>query len=66
MNGGSTLTRECVERRESIQRELRALNSDGDTSENLDKLAEFLNNVASAYNPATQEQRNRLARCLFE
>ena len=41
-------------------RELRTLNSDGDTSKNLDQLAEFLGSEASASDPATQEQRNNL------
>ena len=37
-----------------------------DNTETLDRLASFLKDVALAWEVADYEQRNRLARCLFE
>jgi len=57
---------EYVRKREAIHKELRALTPPEDNSESLDRLAGFLGNVSKAWGAADQEQRNRLARCLFE
>ena len=35
-------------------------------AEHLERLAEFLADVPTAWDAATQEQRNKLARCLFD
>lgn len=51
---------------EDAQRELERLTPVEDKSELLDRLAHFLANVADAWKEATQEQRNKLARSLFE
>lgn len=45
---------------------LQALIPQETTSKVLERLAEFLKNVANAWRDANQEQRNRLARQLFE
>ncbi len=49
-----------------LQRELSALTPAEENGKTLDKLAEFLKNVANAWKEATQEQRNKLANALFE
>lgn len=51
---------------EEIQKQLRALAPPEDKVKNLDRLAHFLSNVAEAWKEATQEQRNKLAKALFE
>ena len=55
-----------VVERDAINRELNALTPIKEQSETLDKLAQFLANVADAWDTANQEQRNKLARCLFQ
>jgi hypothetical protein len=50
----------------ALQRELRHLKSNEPKPEMLEKFAEFLKNVALAWDKASQEQRNRLASCLLE
>jgi len=52
--------------RDTILRELAQLSPLEEQDKSLDKLAEFLANVADAWNEATQEQRNKIARCLFQ
>ncbi len=49
-----------------IQRELDSLRPIDGKEESLDRLALFLSNVASAWDAATPEQRNKLARTLFD
>ena len=51
---------------EAIQRDLRQLSPLEDRTKELEKLAQFLANVANAWDEATQEQRNKLAKVLFE
>ncbi|MCH8869974.1 MAG: hypothetical protein IIC85_09700, partial [Chloroflexi bacterium] len=54
-------------RREDIERQLRTLEPPPvDHGETLDKLAGFLQDLALAWEAADYEQRNKLARCLFE
>ncbi|MCP4609019.1 MAG: recombinase family protein [Planctomycetes bacterium] len=55
-----------ISRKSSIQREMRTLTVPEDHSETLAKLADFLSNVAQAWKAATQEQRNKLAKMLFQ
>ncbi len=52
--------------RDAINRELNALTPIEKQGETLDKLAQFLTNIANAWDQASQEQRNKLARCLFQ
>ena len=52
--------------REATQRELKALDPVESQTKNLDRLAEFLANVAEAWEVANGEQRNKLARSLFQ
>jgi hypothetical protein len=51
---------------DAIQRELRTLTPVEDRSKELDKFAKFLASVVDAWDKATQEQRNKLAKVLFE
>ncbi len=62
---GDMSKEEYLQKREAIQKELRSL-TPPEEARNLDKLAEFLVNVAEAWEVADQEQRNKMARCLFE
>ena len=63
---GDMSKEEYLRKREAIQKELRWLTPPEEEAKNLDKLAEFLVNVAEAWEAADQEHRNKLARCLFE
>jgi site-specific DNA recombinase len=51
---------------DAIQRELRTLAAPIDKGKSLEKLAQFLGNIADAWREANQEQRNKLANTLFE
>ena len=65
--GWGDITKEqYVVERDAIKRELNALTPIKEQSETLDKLAQFLANVADVWDTANQEQRNKLARCLFQ
>ena len=55
-----------IQRREAIQTELMRLIPSEGQSKNLDGLAAVLNNVAEVWEEANQEQKNELARCIFE
>ncbi len=55
-----------VQQRDGILRQLRGLTLPESESRILDRLAEFLKSVAKAWKEASQEQRNRLARQLFD
>ena len=50
----------------ATQLEISALEPPADRAAELDRLATFLRDVAAARDAATQEQRNKLARCLFD
>ncbi len=63
---GDIAKEEYLKEREGIQRQLRAFTSTGSHAGVLGKLAEFLSNVAKAWREANQEQRNKLARTLFQ
>ncbi|MFC2024401.1 hypothetical protein ACFLTJ_02330 [Chloroflexota bacterium] len=65
--GWGDITRErYLAEREVIHKELWTLAPIEEHGKNLSELAQFLTNVAYAWDVATQEQRNKLARCLFQ
>ena len=53
-------------RRDETLKRLEALTPRSDSAEHLERLAGFLADVPAAWEAATQEQRNKLARCLFD
>jgi site-specific DNA recombinase len=53
-------------RRDSILKQLAALTPTTKGTEHLERLAQFLANVPAAWEAATPQQRNKLARCLFD
>lgn len=57
---------EYLKEREGIQRQLKAFTLSESHASTLGKLAEFLSSVAKAWKEANQEQRNKLARTLFQ
>ncbi len=57
---------EYVARRDDLLRQLESLKSVPDQTGHLDRLAKFLSDVPAAWVAATQEQRNKLARALFD
>ena len=57
---------EYKRRRDDLRRQLDALNPVPSGSDNLPRLAQFLADVSSAWESATAEQQNKLARTLFE
>jgi hypothetical protein len=57
---------EYLDKHNQIKRELNVLRPPEASSNNLDRLAHFLSNVADAWHEANQEQRNKLANTLFE
>jgi site-specific DNA recombinase len=57
---------EYLKEKDGIQKELKALAPAESQAQNLDKLAEFLANIAQAWEEATGELRNKLARSLFQ
>ncbi len=65
---GSLVTKaEYLTRRSDVGRRLDALPASGQTETDvLARLAEFLADVPAAWEAATQEQRNKLARTLFD
>ena len=63
---GDFTRQEYQARREITQRQLRSLEPSSNGVDTLDRLAEFLKDVNAAWEAATQEQRNKLARSLFE
>jgi len=52
-------------RRDKILDQLNNLNIPRQSAEHLEKMAQFLSDVPAAWMAATQEQRNKLALCLF-
>ncbi|MEE8470684.1 MAG: recombinase family protein [Dehalococcoidia bacterium] len=57
---------EYLDKHNEIRRELSVITPTESSDKTLDRLAHFLGNVASAWQEATQEQRNKLAATLFE
>ena len=57
---------EYVQKRDAIEREIGALQPHSDEDGRLERLADFLANIGRAWDAATQEQRSKLVRCLFE
>ena len=57
---------EYVTKRNKIVEIIRVHTPSDKRNEALDKLAHFLSNFPEAWDIASQEQRNRLARCLFQ
>ena len=57
---------EYTEEKQHIQGELNRFNADGNSIDGLEKLAEFLMGVSKPWGEASQEQRSKLARCLFQ
>ena len=49
-----------------IEEELSTLRAPSETDESMERLAQFLRDVASGWSEASQKQRNKLARSLFE
>ncbi len=65
--GWGDITRDqYLAEREAIHTQLLALAPIEEHGRNLSELAQFLANVADAWDVANQEQRNKLARCLFQ
>ena len=63
---GDITKEEYLAEREAIHKELKALAPIDEQGRDLYKLANFLTDVANAWDEADQEQRNKLARCLFQ
>jgi DNA invertase Pin-like site-specific DNA recombinase len=63
---GDMTKQEYQQKRDAIQREMKTLVVADDSRSALSKLAHFLANVADAWREANQEQRNKLAKALFE
>jgi hypothetical protein len=63
---GDYSRQEYLQKRGALQRELRSLAVAGDDAGQLQRLARFLASVVDAWDSATEEQRNKLARCLFD
>ena len=63
---GDIAKEEYLKEREGIQRQLKTFTSTGSRASTLGKLAEFLSSVVKAWKEANQEQRNKLARTLFQ
>jgi hypothetical protein len=57
---------EYVARRDDLLRQLESLQPAPNQGDNLKRLAQFLADVPAAWRAATQEQRNKLARTLFD
>ncbi len=63
---GDIAREEYLTERDAIRSELAQLSPLEERDGGLDKLAQFLTNVADAWHEANQEQRNGIARCLFQ
>jgi len=63
---GDYTRKEYQTRRDSIVRQLEALTPYASGPEPLARLAQFLADVPAAWEAATPEQQNKLARCLFD
>jgi len=63
---GDISKREYMKRKGLIQQEIKGFVRDEYANEDLVRLTEFLGNVAKGWQEANPEQRNKLARCLFQ
>lgn len=63
---GDSPKAEYESRRDKILDQLRSLSVPRQPAEHLEKMARFLADVPAAWAAATPEQRNKLARCLFD
>ena len=63
---GDITKNEYQAQRDAVQSELRGLPSPDGNERTLERLAGFLNSVVEGWRVASQAQRNRLARALFE
>ncbi|MBA7694451.1 hypothetical protein ES703_103061 [subsurface metagenome] len=63
---GDMRKEDYLREKDAVQKELRVFVPAGSQAKNLDKLAGFLANVAQAWEEATGEQRNKIARSLFQ
>ncbi|MFC1956255.1 hypothetical protein ACFLWZ_07065 [Chloroflexota bacterium] len=63
---GDSPKAEYEARRDKILDQLRSLTVAQRPAEHLEKMARFLADVPAAWEAATPEQRNKLARCLFD
>ena len=63
---GDITKAEYLERRDRLQQTLNALKPDRELEETLERSAGFLADLPAAWHAATDEQRNSLARLLFE
>ncbi len=63
---GDLTKEQYQEKKRVIERELKSLTIPEESGETLSKLACFLSDVLQAWKEATQEQRNKLAKMLFE
>ncbi len=63
---GDISREDYLKEKEDIQKELKAFAPAESQAKNLDRLAGFLANVAHAWEEATGEHRNKLARSLFQ
>ncbi|MFC1917016.1 hypothetical protein ACFLX1_02685, partial [Chloroflexota bacterium] len=63
---GDSPRAEYETRRDKILDQLRSLTVTQQPAEHLEKMARFLADVPAAWAEATPEQRNKLARCLFD
>lgn len=63
---GDSPKAEYEAKRDKILDQLRSLTMPQQPAEHLEKMARFLADVPAAWAAATPEQRNKLARCLFE
>ena len=63
---GDMSKEDYLKEKDAVQKELRVLFPAGSQAKNLDRLAGFLANVAQAWEEGSGEQRNKLARSLFQ
>ncbi len=63
---GDMTKEDYLKEKQTILKELNALAPAESQTQNLERLAYFLTSVADAWREANQEQRNKLARVLFE
>jgi len=63
---GDITEKEYHKEKQKIQQENQQPSPVENTVEDMEKLAEFLASIGSAWDEANQEQRNKLTRCLFQ
>ncbi len=62
---GDMTKEDYLKEKQAVLKELNALAPTENRTQNLERLAYFLTSVAEAWDEASQEQRNKLARTLF-